>query len=133
MTVFDRRIPIYETTDERLLPIENYLPTLDKMLNQYVVAHAFALPTTKETAEYKAAKGKSLACWLLYGEEANTVMTLVLSLFCKLHLKRDDGTILETIMRSMSKTIPEISVTVAVSADTIPQLLEVRGIMSARW
>ncbi len=124
MTVFDRRIPIHETTDEKLLPIGEYLPVLGQMLNQYGVAHAFAFPTTKEIAERKAAKAKDLVYWLYYEEEANTVMTLVLSLFVKLHLKRDDSAILTSIMRSMVKTVPDISVIVAMESEAADSLRE---------
>lgn len=95
MKIFDTRIPIHETPDGEP-SINETIENLDEMLTRYGIEHCFTLPTGKEIE----ADEKTLVYYLFYLSEQNVEMTLVVSLFMRMYLKKDKQNILESIMKS---------------------------------
>jgi len=102
MTVFDRRIPIHET-DEGQPPIGAFLETLDTMLTQYNVAHSFAYAGDHEQQAVIEASGKSLCYWLYYDSEQNTEISLIIGLFMKVRLHKEDSKIAECVCKALTR------------------------------
>ena len=101
MMVFDMRVPIHET-QEGAPAMDSLIKRLDEMLYQYGIKHCFALASHEDMAK----DDKPLLYWLYYDMEQNTELTLVVALFVKLHLKKDetdDPSILAAIVKSMTR------------------------------
>lgn len=102
MTVYDMKVPIHETTDD-LPSMHGLIEQLDYMLNQYSVKHCFAFATGDEQERVEEESGKELLYWLYYDAEQNTELTLIIGLFLKMHIKKDDADILASIVKSMTR------------------------------
>ena len=102
MIIFDAKIPVHETPED-IESMNSLIHQLDHMLCQFGVRHSFALAMDKEMEEVEAKTGKKLLYWLFYETEQHTELTLVIALFSKTFLKKNDAEILATIVKSMSK------------------------------
>ena len=100
MTMFDRRIPIHETEDGKP-GIDTVIETLDEMLTQYGVNHFFAYATDHEQKATKETSGKDLCYWLYYDSVQNTETSLIIGLFMKTKLDKDDSKIVECVTTSI--------------------------------
>lgn len=99
MKLYDTRIPIHETA-EGIPSIHDLIEKLGEMLDQYNISYFFALPTGEEQEKVKKEKGKDLCYYLFYQSEQNHEMTLVVSLFGCLYLKKSKQKTLEAIVKS---------------------------------
>jgi hypothetical protein len=99
MKVYDTRVPIHETADS-LPSIHDLIEKLGEMLGQYNISYCFSLPSAQEQEQ-----DKNLCYWLHSLSEQNTELTLVVSLFCRLYLKKDTQKILESIVKSFGRHI----------------------------
>lgn len=99
MKVYDTRIPIHETADN-LPSIHDLIDKLGEMLDQYNISYSLALPTGEEQEKTKKENGKDLCYYLFYQSEQNHEMTLVVSLFGCLYLKKSKQKTLEAIVKS---------------------------------
>jgi len=97
MKLFDTRIPIHETT-EGLPSIHDLIEKLGEMLDQYNIEYFVALPTAEDQE-----KDKALCYHLHYLSEQNTELTLVVSLFSTLYLKKSNQALLEAIVKSFGR------------------------------
>ena len=102
MIIFDGRVPIHETPED-IEPMGSLINQLSHMLNQNGVRHSLALATEKEMEDVRIEKGKELLFWLFYETEQHTELTLVIALFSKIFIKKNDADILTTIVKAMSE------------------------------
>lgn len=100
MKLYDTRIPVHETPKGEPA-MDTVIEKLDEMLTQYGVDHCFALATDAEMD----ADPKPLLYHLFYQAEQNVELTLVIGLWLKLYLNRDNQRIIESIMKSLSKEV----------------------------
>lgn len=97
MKIYDVCIPVHET-EEGIPPICELIEKLGEMLDQYNIGYSIVLPHAAAVE-----KDEKLCYWLYYQSEQNTELTLVVSLFGSLYLKKPKQKILETIVKSFGR------------------------------